>query len=215
MLNANGIEKQGRSAEPAPAARRRVLLHVCCAPCSTHAIETLLREYDVTLFFSNANIDPADEYARRLESARQTAGAYDLPLVEDLYNHAAWQQHVAGLEGEPERGARCTKCFEFNLARAADYARTHGFDLFTTTLTISPHKDSRTIFAIGERLGPFLALDFKKKDGFRHSLELSRKHGLYRQTYCGCEFSRRSTQTPSASPASSPATDNRPPARPQ
>ena len=114
-----------------------------------------------------------------------------LPLVEDRYDHDAWLAWVAGLEQEPEQGARCLKCFEFNLSRTAAYARENDFDYFTTTLTISPHKHSATICTIGQQLGPFLAIDFKKRDGFKKSLELSRDYDLYRQTYCGCEFSRR------------------------
>ncbi len=169
---------------------KRVLLHVCCAPCATHAIERLRAEHEVVLFFSNSNIHPPEEYERRLAAARSLAARLALPLVVDAYEHAAWRTAVAGLEAEPERGRRCEACFAFNLARAADYARLHGFDGFTTTLTISPHKSSATIFRVGASLGPFLAVDFKKADGFRRGLALSREYGLYRQAYCGCEFSR-------------------------
>jgi predicted adenine nucleotide alpha hydrolase (AANH) superfamily ATPase len=175
---------------------KKVLLHVCCAPCSTHAIELLMLEYEVTLFYSDSNIYPREEYEKRLGEARKVAKAYDLELVEDAYDTAGWLEAIKGLEAEPERGKRCPKCFEFNLKRAADYAKCHGFDFFTTTLTISPHKDSKTIFGIGKRLVEntrigFLELDFKKQDGFRHSKELSERHGLYRQNYCGCRFSMR------------------------
>jgi predicted adenine nucleotide alpha hydrolase (AANH) superfamily ATPase len=111
-----------------------------------------------------------------------------------VYDHDAWLAHIAGFEDEPEKGERCVKCFEFNLGRTAIYARHHGFDFFTTTLSISPHKHSRTIFDIGTRLGNFLSVDFKKKDGFRHSIELSKQYELYRQNYCGCEFSLREQQ---------------------
>ncbi len=175
---------------------KKVLLHVCCAPCSTHAIERLLKEYEVVLFFSNSNIWPREEYDRRLDEARKIARAYGLRLVEDSYDNERWRGWIRGLEAEPERGARCPKCFEFNLRRAAEYAKADGFDFFTTTLTISPHKDSKTIFGIGKRLSEecgvgFLEVDFKKQDGFRHSIELSEKHHLYRQNYCGCRFSIR------------------------
>lgn len=170
----------------------RILLHVCCAPCATHAVETLKREYEVTLFFSNSNISPRAEYERRLAHARKIAAVYECQLVEGSYEHDKWLAAVAGLEDEPEKGKRCLKCFEFNLARAAEFAAENGFALFTTTLTISPHKRSADIFAIGRRLGSFLAIDFKKKDGFKHSLERSREHALYRQDYCGCEFSKHS-----------------------
>jgi len=174
----------------------RVLLHVCCAPCSTLCIERLMQEYEVTLFYSDSNIWPKEEYERRLEEARRIAKAYSLELVEDGYDNPAWMEHIKGLEAEPERGARCRKCFEFNLGRAAGYAKQNGFGQFTTTLTVAPHKDSRIIFEIGKKLAAeagitFLELDFKKQDGFRHSLELSDKHHLYRQNYCGCRFSVR------------------------
>jgi len=174
-----------------PSPMPRVLLHVCCAPCSTHSIEVLQQDYDLTLYFSNSNISPLAEYQKRRDQVHRFAAICNLPLHEDPYDHDAWLEHIAGLENEPEKGERCQKCFEFNLTRAAEYAREHGFDYFTTTLTISPHKHSQTIFSIGERLGNFLRIDFKKKDGFRRSISLSKEHNLYRQSYCGCEFSSR------------------------
>lgn len=167
----------------------RILLHVCCAPCSTHSIEVIQQEYDVSLFFANSNIYPEEEFQKRLNELQRFAAACAVPLIVDPYDHNAWLEHIAGLEDEPEKGARCTKCFEFNLGRTADYAREQGFDYFTTTLTISPHKHSQTIFSIGERLGNFLCIDFKKKNGFQRSLSLSKEYNLYRQNYCGCEFS--------------------------
>jgi epoxyqueuosine reductase len=169
--------------------KQKVLLHTCCAPCATHAIETLMKEYDVTLFFSNSNISPEEEYEKRFANAKKIAKIYELELIEDKYDHDAWLEHIKGLENEPERGMRCAKCFEHNLKCTADYARNNGFDLFTTTLSISPHKDVALIFGIGMGLGNFLAIDFKKDDGFKHSCDLSREHNLYRQRYCGCEFS--------------------------
>jgi predicted adenine nucleotide alpha hydrolase (AANH) superfamily ATPase len=168
-----------------------LLLHVCCGPCSTHVIEVLTRSHAVTLFFSNSNIWPEVEYRRRLADVRRVAGLMEVPLVEDAYDHDAWLACIEGFEQEPERGKRCEACFAFNLSRAGAYARDHGFIAFTTSLTVSPHKDSPTIFRLGEAAGDFLARDFKKQDGFKRSLELSRKFGLYRQDYCGCEFSRR------------------------
>ena len=163
--------------------KKKVLLHVCCAPCSTHSIEALKKDYEVSLFFSNSNIYPVEEYEKRLENARKAARAYGLELIEDKYDNEEWMNHVKGLENEPEKGKRCAKCFEYNLKRAADYALSNNFELFTTTLTISPHKDSKVIFSIGKMLGNFLDADFKKNDGFKDSIELSRKHGLYRQNY--------------------------------
>ncbi len=166
-----------------------VLLHVCCAPCATAAVERLRQTSRVSLFFSNSNIWPEEEYRRRHAWVVELSGHLSAPLIEDVYDHAAWLDFVRGFEDEAERGRRCQHCFMFNLRRAAAYAVANGFDGFTTTLTISPHKDTSTIFAVGRQLGPFLELDFKKRDGFRRSLELARQLGLYRQDYCGCEFS--------------------------
>jgi predicted adenine nucleotide alpha hydrolase (AANH) superfamily ATPase len=182
---------------PVSTERPSLLLHICCAPCATHAVRLLSEAHAVTGFFSNSNIAPREEYDLRLDTARQLARLCEIALIEDAYDHAAWLEAVKGLEKEPERGRRCEACFRYNLARAAAYAAAHGFDRFTTTLTISPHKDTRTIFAIGRSLGPFLEVDLKKQDGFLKSRALSRDYGLYRQDYCGCEFSRR---PPRASP---------------
>ena len=175
------------SSESVP--KRRLLLHICCAPCSSAAIERLRSEYDVTGFFSNSNIAPEPEYWRRLSEARRLAGELEIPFVIDTYDHADWLECVKGYEDEPEGGARCERCFAFSLSHAAAYADANGFDLYTTTLSISPHKHTPTIFRVGHDLGPFLDVDLKKQDGFQRSLELSREYGLYRQDYCGCEFS--------------------------
>jgi predicted adenine nucleotide alpha hydrolase (AANH) superfamily ATPase len=168
-----------------------LLLHVCCAPCATHCIETLVPRYHVTLLFSNSNIAPQDEYARRLEHVRKLVALHGLPLIEDAYDHAAWRAAVRGHEDEPERGARCRACFAFNLARTAAHARSLNLAQFTTTLTISPHKSTQTIFEIGRAHDGFLPVDFKQDNGFTRAAELTRKYGLYRQDYCGCEFSAR------------------------
>lgn len=169
---------------------QRLLLHVCCAPCGTAALERLKRQGAVTLFFSNANISPPGEYQKRLGEARRLACACTCELVEDTYDHAAWRDWIAGLEHEPEHGARCRRCFEFSLRRAAHYARSHGFDGMTTSLSISPHKCTPDILAVGAAItDQFLEIDFKQEGGYRRSLELSRHLALYRQDYCGCEFS--------------------------
>ncbi|OPZ59999.1 MAG: hypothetical protein BWY87_00711 [Deltaproteobacteria bacterium ADurb.Bin510] len=146
---------------------------------------------EVVLFFSNANIAPVSEYDRRLDAVRQLAGAYGLELHCDEYRHADWLRAVDGLEGEPERGRRCHECFRFNLLRASAKAAELDIPAFTTSLTISPHKPSRTIFELAGDLPGFEPYDFKKADGFRQSLDISRELGLYRQNYCGCEFSFR------------------------
>jgi len=171
---------------------KTILLHVCCAPCATSPIERLQAlGYRVIMFFSNSNISPESEHAVRLEAARRLSAILDLELIEDSYDHAAWRSSVRGLELEPERGKRCLKCFEFSLTRTAQAARKLGIPEFSTTLTVSRHKSSREIFTIGESLEGFVPMDFKKQNGFTRSIELSRLHALYRQSYCGCEFSLR------------------------
>lgn len=172
---------------------RRILLHVCCAPCASAAARRLKDEgFEVVLFYSNSNIAPAEEYERRLDAVRHLAAVYGLELHSDEYQHEAWRRAVKGFEDEPERGRRCQKCFRFNLAQACDKAAELGIAAFATTLTISPHKPSRTIFELAGDLPGFQPYDFKKADGFRQSLILSRELGLYRQNYCGCEYSFRS-----------------------
>jgi predicted adenine nucleotide alpha hydrolase (AANH) superfamily ATPase len=171
---------------------RRYLLHVCCGPCATASLERLRDEGEVVLFFSNGNLFPAAEFDRRLAAAQTLAAATGVELVVDEYDHEAWRAFVAGLEDEPERGGRCLRCFEFSFQRAARYAKDYGFSGLATTLTISPYKRSADIFRVGKDVWDgFLEIDFKKRDGYRRSLELSRELGLYRQDYCGCEYSLR------------------------
>lgn len=169
-----------------------VLLHTCCGPCAGHAVDKLRRlGHEVTLCFSNSNLAPPEEHARRLEAARQLSAAADAPLIVDVPDHAAWLAAVAGIEGEQEGGARCARCFRFSLERVRQIAVEGGFEHFTTSLTISPHKRSALILEIGRTLDPvrFLEIDFKKHGGFQHSMAMAKARGLYRQDYCGCEFS--------------------------
>ena len=171
---------------------KRILLHCCCAVCASSCIERLQEAGNqVVLFFSNCNIAPEEEYLRRLESMRRLAEICKLELIVDEYDHQAWRQAVAGLEKEPERGARCPVCFGFSLERTARKAAELQIGRFTTSLTVSPLKDSKTIFAVGAKYPGFEAVDFKKKNGFLRSIRLSEKFGFYRQDYCGCEFSIR------------------------
>ena len=143
------------------------------------------------MFYSNSNIDTAGEFEKRLDAARRLADADTVELVADAYDHGDWLREVAaGFENEPEKGARCARCFRYNLSRTAAYAAAHGFDAFATSLTVSPHKVSETVFAASGD-GRFMKCDFKKRDGFKNSLKRSAQLGLYRQAYCGCEFSRR------------------------
>jgi epoxyqueuosine reductase len=170
----------------------RILLHVCCAPCSTAVVERLQEQgYDIHLFFSNSNIHPREEFDKRLAEALKIASIKGLELIIDKYDHQSWLDHVRGLEDEPERGRRCIKCFEYNLSRTAITAQQLGIPGFTTTLTVSRYKSSRDIFSIGSTLPGFLAMDFKKQAGYARSITLAKQFELYRQGYCGCEFSKR------------------------
>lgn len=172
-----------------------ILLHTCCAPCATASIERLIATgHTPVLFFSNSNINPMEEYVKRLEETRRFAEALDLQLYVDEYDHTAWLEAVSKLPGyadEPEGARRCSACFEFSFMRAEMQAAALGIPAFTTTLSVSPYKNSRQLFDIGALFPGFEPIDFKKKDGYKRSIELSRQYGLYRQNYCGCEFSRR------------------------
>ena len=172
---------------------KRVLLHSCCGPCASHCLFALREAgYSVMLCFSNANIAPAEEFEKRLEALKRLAEVTDTPYCVDPPDHADWLESVAkGFEREPERGARCARCFRYSLTRAAKLREAYGCDAFTTSLTVSPHKSSPTLFAVGKEVDGehFLSIDFKKKDGFLDSLRRAAEYGLYRQDYCGCEFS--------------------------
>lgn len=179
----------------------KLLLHACCGPCASACVERVREDgLEPVLFFSNANIAPREEYLKRLESARRLAAAEGVELVEDTGAcHAEWLEKVAkGFENEPEGGLRCRRCFAFSLSRAAAYAAENGYATFSTSLTVSPHKRSATVFEAGMEAGgdAFAPYDFKKRDGFRRSVEKAKALGLYRQDYCGCEFSRRAKSRP-------------------
>lgn len=180
-----------------------VLLHTCCAPCASACVERLRAErHEPTLFFSNSNIGTPAEFSRRLEAVRQLAGLLQVPLLVDDTDHGAWRAAVRGCEGQPEGGARCRLCFAFSLRRTAARAEQLGLRHFTSSLSISPHKCSATIFSEGRAAGGerFLAIDFKRRDGFRRSVALARDYGLYRQNFCGCEFSERIPPCPTNGP---------------
>jgi hypothetical protein len=167
---------------------KKILLHTCCGPCATASVERLLEEgWQVDLFYSNSNIATEDEYRRRLEGVVKTADFFNVNWIADEYLHDAWLSGITGMESEPEKGRRCGVCFNYSLGRTS--AAASGYDGFSTTLTISPHKNSKLIFEIGNSAGKFVEYDFKKKNGFKRSIELSKKLELYRQQYCGCEFS--------------------------
>ena len=171
---------------------KRILLHVCCGPCSTSSVERLLSEgYEPVLFFSDSNIFPESEFLKRYENLLIVARRHGLEVILDDYDHEAWREAVKGHEEDREHGERCSLCFRFNLLRTAAKARELGIDEFTTTLTVSRFKSSAVIFGVAEDLEGVQRIDFKKKDGFNRSVQLSREYGLYRQDYCGCEFSLR------------------------
>lgn len=176
----------------------KLLLHICCVGCGVHICETLKKDYDIILYFFNPNIFPKNEYEIRLEEAKKISKKYKLKLIEGKYDHGLWLDLIKGRESDPERGERCLLCYRYRMESAGRFAQELGADYFATTLTLSPHKDAKAISGIGNKLAEelnvvYLDKDFKKEDGFRKSCELSRKLGLYRQNYCGCEFSQPHT----------------------
>lgn len=172
----------------------RALLHTCCGPCASACVPRLKElGHEVTMLFANSNIDTKAEFERRRREAEKLAAVEGVKLVALEYDHDDWLKRVAnGLETEHERQARCERCFRYNLGKAAEYAAKHHFELFTTSLTVSPHKPSAMVFGAAPTDSPvrFLPEDFKKREGFKLSVRRAAELGLYRQSYCGCEFSR-------------------------
>ncbi len=180
--------------------KKKLLLHCCCAPCSSHCLEVLHQYFDITAYFYNPNITDYDEYIKRYhELSRFVKNVYtDKTVATFLEEHdsKSFLDMAEGMEHLPERGARCYECYKLRLDKSARYAKENGFDVFTTTLSISPHKNAAWLNEIGEELSDkygitYLYSDFKKKNGYKRSIELSEQYGLYRQNFCGCEFSRR------------------------
>ena len=178
----------------------RLFLHSCCAPCSSYVLEYLSPLLAVTVFYYNPNISPAEEYEKRVEEQKRLivslSGAHAIDFVAGEYEPDKFIRMAKGLEKEPEGGERCFRCYKLRMEEAARLAARGGYDYFTTTLTISPLKNAEKINEIGEQLAELygvrhLPSDFKKKNGYRRSVELSAKYGLYRQNYCGCVFSKR------------------------
>ncbi len=177
-----------------------LLLHACCAPCSSYCLEYLSQYFRITLFYYNPNIHPAEEYNHRVREAKWLVAAlpakYPISFAEGPFDPAAFYDAVKGVEDVKEGGERCFRCFRLRLSEAAKAAKEGGFDYFTTTLTISPLKNAAKLNEIGEAVGTeygvrHLPSDFKKKGGYQRSIELSRVYDLYRQDYCGCIFSQR------------------------
>ncbi|HOZ55898.1 MAG: hypothetical protein BWY51_00564 [Parcubacteria group bacterium ADurb.Bin316] len=174
---------------------KKLLLHVCCAGCGAFVSLLLANDFDVTLYYYNSNIYPEDEYQRRIDEVKKIADNFKLSLIIGDYDHDAWLKKVKGRENDLEKGERCLICYRDRLENTACAAQSNNFNFFTSTLTVSPHKLASEIINIGNELAKeygvkFLAQDFKKQDGFKKAVALSHKLGLYRQKYCGCEFSR-------------------------
>lgn len=175
--------------------RQSLLLHSCCGPCSTYVLEYLTQFFDVTLLFYGPNIQPEVEYLKRLRYQRLVAAHFGAGILECKYDGGRFSEAVRGLEDEPEGGRRCRVCFALRIDETAAKAREHGFDYFTTTLTVSPHKNEQLINELGleaeKRFGVrWLPADFKKRGGYQRSIVLSKELELYRQNYCGCLFSK-------------------------
>lgn len=173
----------------------KILLHSCCAPCSTTVIETLKDYFDITIIYYNPNIEPFEEYEKRKEEQIKIIKKYNLKYLDCDYNNDLFHKMSLGLELEPEKGIRCHKCYRLRLEYVANRANKEKFEYFGTTLTVSPYKLSNVINEIGIELEniykvKFLVSDFKKHDGYKKSIELSKKYNLYRQNYCGCIYSK-------------------------
>lgn len=176
-----------------------LLLHSCCAPCSSYTLEWLSQHFRITVFYYNPNISPQEEFEKRKEEQQRLIDAmpagYPISLIEGAYNYNEFLQIAKGYERCPEGGERCFRCYRFRLEQTAKLAKEKGFDYFCTTLSISPLKNAAKINAIGMELAEqynvqWLPSDFKKKEGYKRSIELSRIYGLYRQNFCGCVYSK-------------------------
>lgn len=175
------------------------MLHSCCAPCSSYVLEYLTQYFDVTVFYFNPNITPAEEYFKRVDEQKRLLSEAEYPhsvdFIEGRYDSGEFFDISKGLEDLPEGGERCFKCYRLRLEEAARIAAEGEYDYFTTTLSVSPYKNAAKLNEIGEEMGKkygvkYLYSDFKKKNGYKRSIELSLKYGLYRQNYCGCVYSK-------------------------
>ena len=188
-----------------------LLLHSCCAPCSSYVLEYLSNYFKITVFYYNPNLYPRDEYVRRVGEQKKLISAlpvkHKVNYIEGAYDFDRFYDTVKGLENEKEGGERCLKCYMLRLEETAKRSKIMGFDYFTTTLSLSPLKDATKLNGIGEKLSQlynikYLYSDFKKKNGYKRSIELSKEYGLYRQNYCGCAFSIRACSSSGNSEAS-------------
>ena len=178
---------------------KTILMHSCCAPCSSHVLTLLSNYFKITVIYYNPNIEPIEEYEKRKQEQirfiKEFNGKNKIDFIDSDYDNETYHKYVKGLEQEVEGGARCNKCFYLRLNKTAKLAKELNYDYFGTTLTVSPHKNHVLINKIGEELAStyninFLYSDFKKEDGYKRSIELSKEYNLYRQDYCGCLFSK-------------------------
>ena len=180
--------------------RKKILLHSCCAPCSSHVITYLSKYFDITILYYNPNISPYEEYIKRkneqikLINEIKTEGYVN--IIDCDYDNELYNKMIKGLEEEPERGSRCTICYKMRIEKTAELAKNNNYDYFCTTLSVSPYKNAILINKLGEEMEnkyhvKWLYSDFKKKDGYKKSIELSKEYNLYRQDYCGCIYSKR------------------------
>ena len=180
----------------------KLLLHACCAPCSSAVLEYLYDHFNITLFFYNPNISPESEFNYRLEELERLINKMnlsDIKIVSPDYDNNEFETLAKGLENLPEGDKRCKKCYRLRLRKTAEYAKENGLDYFTTTLSVSPYKNAQALNEIGEELEKelgvnYLYSDFKKKEGYKRSCELSKKYNLYRQNYCGCIYSKQAAE---------------------
>ena len=177
--------------------RPTLMLHACCAPCSSHVLMLLKEYFDITIFYSNDNIYPEAEYDKRLEEIKRFANliSTDIKVINDPYNASDYYEAIKGYEHLGEKSERCYKCYKLRLEKSVKKAKELGFDYFTTTLSISPHKNSDWINEIGYDLEAkynvkYLYSNFKKEEGYKDSINLSKEYNLYRQDYCGCVYSK-------------------------
>lgn len=180
--------------------KKKLLLHACCAPCSSYVIEYLSEYFDITILFYNPNIDTLEEFNKRLNELKRFVSEFKtknkVEVISIGFRQEDYLKEIIGLESEPERGKRCLRCYELRLREAFKYAKENNYDFITTTLTISPLKSSKIINEIGKKLEDiyhvnYLYSDFKKKEGYKRSIVLSHEYNLYRQDYCGCKFSKK------------------------
>jgi len=180
--------------------KKKILLHSCCAPCSSYVITYLTNYFDITILYYNPNIYPYEEYLKRkkeqIKLIKKLNNKNKIDIIDCDYDNNLYNKLIKGLENEPERGNRCTICYQMRMEKTANIAKENNYDYFCTTLSVSPYKNSKLINEIGKELEKkynikWLYSDFKKKDGYKKSIELSKKYNLYRQDYCGCIYSKQ------------------------